>query len=518
MEGSQVSEKEKKLQDEHKLADLLFALYPGLDRAYGKYSVTSQVVDGKKTQGRASTEIGTYESKLWVAHLKGTIGLGVIPITDEATCSWGAIDIDKYDLDLGELERKIYELNLPLLVIRTKSGGAHLTCYFKEPISCKKVRSKLYEFSIALGYGGVEIFPKQSSLASKKDIGNWLNMPYFELKNTNRYAVFRGKPLPILSFLELAEKIKVDEETFMGINVTLKGDFDDGPPCLQLITKNGKIPEGTRNSALFALGVYCRKKYEDDWSDKVEDMNSDYVDPPLKSREVQTIIRSLSRKEYFYPCGKSPLQEHCNKDLCKKRPFGIGQMEEEFELNIGSLCKISTEPPIWVIDVEGVRMQLDTEDLIDQTRFRKVCMMAINKLPPLMKRIPWEKMVREKLENVEIIEAPAETRLSPRVNQYVKQFLINTPSGDSREELTIGRPWHDEKTGMIYFRGNDLIRFLDNNGIRLEPRRVWNSLRETGTGHRQINIAGAPIQVWYVPMLSVFDVNLNQPETASEAF
>lgn len=507
-----------KVTDEQKLADLLYALYKGLPRAYGKYTITQQGIDGKKTQGRASTEIGVYESKLWVGHLYGTAGLGVIPITDEATCSWGAIDIDKYDLDLLELERKIHELNLPLLVIRTKSGGAHLTCYFKDPIPCKKVRSKLYEFSISLGYGGVEIFPKQSSLASKNDVGNWLNMPYFEHLNTTRYALFRGKPLSVMQFLELAEKIKVDEETLVGINVAMKGNFDDGPPCLQLITKNGKIPEGTRNSTLFALGVYSRKKYEDDWTDKVEELNQDFISPPLKSREVQTIVRSLSRKDYFYPCGKSPLQEHCNKDLCKKRPFGIGELEEEFELNLGSLCKIGTEPPIWIIDVEGVRVQLDTEDLIDQMRFRRVCMMAINKLPPLMKRVPWEKLVREKLENVEIIEAPAETRVAPRVNQYVRQFLINTPAGESREELSIGRPWHDYSTGMVYFRGNDLIRFLDNNNIRLEPRKVWNSLRENGTGHRQIKLGNTTAQVWFVPLSSVEGVSVPQPDTAQEAF
>jgi hypothetical protein len=506
------------LTEEQKLASLLFELYPGLDRAYGKYTVTQQGKDGKKTQGRASTELATYKPDLWVGHLHGAQGLGVVPITDQASCSWGAIDIDKYDLDLVELEKKVHELNLPLLVIRTKSGGAHLTCYFTEPIACKKVRSKLYEFSIALGFGGVEIFPKQSSLASQRDVGNWLNMPYFEYRNTQRYAIFRGKPLQIVQFLDLAERLKVDEETFMGINVTATGNFDDGPPCLQLITKDGKIPEGTRNSTLFAIGVYCRKKWEDEWGDKVEEMNADFIDPPLKSREVQTIVRSLSRKDYFYPCGKTPLQEHCNKDLCKKRTFGIGELEEEFTLNLGSLCKIMTEPPIWIIDVEGVRIQLDTEELIDQTKFRRACMMAINKLPPLMKRVPWEKMIREKLESVELLEAPMETRVNTRVNQYVHQYLVNTPEGDSREEILIGRPWHDKENSIIYFRGNDLIRFLENNGLRIEPRKIWNSLRESGTRHKQLSVGASVAQVWYVSSVSMYPEDLPEPEFASEAF
>ena len=513
-----MSDEENGLTEEQKYANLLFELYQGLDRAHGKYTITQEGANGAKTQGRASTELGQYTAELWVKHLHGTVGLGVIPITDDATCSWGAIDIDQYDLDLTALEQKIHELNLPLLVIRTKSGGAHLTAYFSEPISCKKVRGKLYEFSIALGYGGVEIFPKQSSLASKRDIGNWLNMPYFEYRNTQRYAIFRGKKLSLPRFIELANKIKVDEEVFMGIDVSIPGNFDDGPPCLQLITKAGKIPEGSRNSTLFALGVYCRKKWEDEWSDKVEEMNNDFVSPPLKSREVQTIIRSLGRKDYFYPCSKTPLQEHCNKDLCKRRMYGIGELEEDFNLNIGALCKIATEPPIWVIDVEGVRIQLDTEELIDQTRFRRACMMAINKLPPLMKRIPWEKMIREKLESVEILDAPAETHVNMRVNQYVQQYLANTPEGDTRMDLLVGRPWRDKENGLIYFRGNDLLRFLENNGLRLEPRKVWNSLRESGTKHRQLSIGTTVIQVWYVSSGEKEQDPLPEPELPKEEF
>lgn len=507
------------LTEEQKYANLLFNLYKGLDRAYGRYAVTQQGKDGKKTQGRASTEIGKYKAELWVAHLHGATGLGVIPITDEAECSWGAIDIDQYDLDLVKLEEKVRELNLPLILLRTKSGGAHLVCFFKDPISCKKVRHKLYEFSIALGYGGVEIFPKQSSLASKRDIGNWLNMPYFEHKNTQRYAILKGKKLSLAQFIDLAEKIKVDEETFMNVEVESKGDFDDGPPCLQLITKRGKVPEGTRNSTLFALGVYCRKKYEDEWTDKVEEMNVTFIDPPLKNRETQTLIKSLARKEYFYPCGKTPLQEHCNKDLCKKRPYGIGELEEEFTLNLGSLCKITTEPPIWIIDVEGVRVQLDTEELMDQNRFRRACMMAINKLPPLMKRIPWEKMIREKLESVELLDAPLETRVGTRVNQYVHQYLVNTPNGDTKEELLMGRPWYNVEDGFIYFRGNDLIRFLENNGLRIEPRKIWASLRDSGTQHRQLGVNSTVCQVWFVKADGVvIEQSFEEADMGSEAF
>lgn len=507
------------ITEEQHLANLFFELYKGLDRAYGCYNLSNAKTDVGKEKGRARTELGDYTVKLWTQHLAGTQGLGVVPIQDDGTCWWGAIDIDVYDLNLVELEATIRKLGLPLLVLRTKSGGAHLAVYFKEPVRCKLVRSKLYEFAIALGYGGVEIFPKQSMLASKKDVGNWLNMPYFDHKLTTRHCIFKGKPLSTVQFLDLAYKVRLTEEEFLSVEVDVGGgDFDDGPPCLQLITKNGGAPEGTRNNTMFAVAVYCRNKWEDDWQNKVEEFNSRIMTPPLKSKEIQTIVRSAGRKEYYYPCTKTPLISHCNRELCRKRMYGIGQGDEEFNLNLGSLLKINTDPPMWIIDVEGVRVQLDTEDLMMQDRFRRACMMAVNRLPPAIKRNDWEKILREKLETVEIIDAPVESRVASRISQYAHQFLMNTPPARIKDELMLGRPWLDKESNMIQFRGNDLLRFLENQGLRHEPRRIWASLRETGCNHLQLKIKGNTVQVWCLPKSAVPDIELDVPTDFKQDF
>jgi hypothetical protein len=253
---------------------------------------------------------------------------------------------------------------------------------------------------MVLGYGGVEVFPKQVMLASDKDVGNWLNMPYFKHNDTNRYAIFKGEPLDSTQFVELARKVRISKEQLMSIEVALRGAFEDGPPCLQMIAKQG-APEGTRNNSLFAMGVYCKQKHSDNWEEKIEEMNSTFISPPLKSSEVQIIIKSAGRKDYFYPCNKTPLIGFCNKDLCRKRAFGIGQTDQDFGLNLGSLLKIASDPPVWVIDIDGIRVQLDTEDLMQQDRFRKVCLMSVNKFPPSIKKNDWEKIQKETLEKLE---------------------------------------------------------------------------------------------------------------------
>jgi hypothetical protein len=508
---------DKGLTEEQLLADQFFDLYKGLDRAYGQWKVSNSVRDDNKVQGRATTELGDYNVKLWNKHLNGNASLGVVPIQDDGTCWWGAIDIDEYPLDLNAIEEKVRALGLPLITLRTKSGGAHLVMFLSEPVPCKIVRAKLYEFALAMGHGGVEIFPKQNMLASKADVGNWLNMPYFDHKNTTRFAIFKGLKLSALKFIELAKLVRIDMDTLVAIQVDVKGAFEDGPPCLQMITRN-KIPEGTRNNTLFAIGVYARLKFEDDWEQKVDEMNVQYITPPLGTKEVSMLVKSLGRKEYFYPCNKAPLISSCNKDLCRKRTFGIGQGDSEFTLNLGSLIKIATEPPIWIMDVEGIRVQLDTEDLMSQERFRRACVMSINKLPPRVKANDWDKIVREKLETVELVEAPVESRTASRINQYAFQYLAQTPPARVRDEILLGRPFLDKETDTVCFAGNALLKYLDNNGIRTEPRKIWSSLRENGATHGTIKVKNMVTQVWRIPAELVPDIKLDLPPDEDTQF
>ena len=56
---------------------------------------------------------------------------------------------------------KVLGLNLPLIVCRSKSGGAHVFLFTKENIPASLMQSKLKEMAIILGYEGSEIFPNK---------------------------------------------------------------------------------------------------------------------------------------------------------------------------------------------------------------------------------------------------------------------------------------------------------------------------------------------------------------------
>ena len=51
----------------------------------------------------------------------------------------------------------------------------------------------------------------------------------------------------------------------------------------------------------------------------------------------------------------------------------------------GTLSKFESDPPIWFLDVEDGRLELETEDLQNQQRFQRKCMNALNRMPPVLK-------------------------------------------------------------------------------------------------------------------------------------
>ena len=170
-------------------------LFRGYEQAHGQYRVQKKEADGKMS-GRALTisEPATYNH--FDIHLKGgEYILGIIMLRENNSCNFGVIDIDirgdvKLNETLEQLEAKIKDT--PLVMCRSKSGGAHLYLFCEPAIPAIDMVSKLNEFAALLGYGGAEIFPKQISRANERDRGNWINLCYWDGNDTERYAIHNG--------------------------------------------------------------------------------------------------------------------------------------------------------------------------------------------------------------------------------------------------------------------------------------------------------------------------------------
>ena len=130
------------------------AIFSGLDIAYGTYRIKKERGDGKQA-GQATVVRKPPTDDLWVQHLDGVDpSLGIIPIRADNTCIWGCIDIDQYPLDHKGLVEKVAQLKLPMVVCRSKSGGAHVFLFSREPAPAREFQEYLKNAAALLGEAG----------------------------------------------------------------------------------------------------------------------------------------------------------------------------------------------------------------------------------------------------------------------------------------------------------------------------------------------------------------------------
>ena len=190
-------------------------IFTGLERAHGCTYVEKKNVDGTKVKGQSFVKRQQVTEELWQNHLKGIEpSLGIIPINEENKCRWGCIDIDSYaGFNHKKLINQIKKFQLPLITVRSKSGGAHVFLFTTVPVDAELIRSKLVSIGSILGFGSSEVFPKQIELKSKDDTGNFLNLPYFNSTNTTRYAFLEdGEAASLDGFFGLYERNKLTPE------------------------------------------------------------------------------------------------------------------------------------------------------------------------------------------------------------------------------------------------------------------------------------------------------------------
>ena len=119
------------------------SIFDGLQQAYGYFRIDKESSSGKSV-GKAGILREPRTKELWERHLSGTgNGLGIIPINEDNSCKWGCIDIDQYPLDHTALIDKIRKLKLPLVVCRSKSGGAHCFLFSKDWVDAKDFQKAL---------------------------------------------------------------------------------------------------------------------------------------------------------------------------------------------------------------------------------------------------------------------------------------------------------------------------------------------------------------------------------------
>jgi hypothetical protein len=489
-------------------------LFDGLDRVHGEYDMSRPAVaeNGKRT-GVVVTKPGPVTYDMWERHLAGgEPGIGVVPIRDGDDCVFGAIDVDVYPVSHQDIVVKLNRFNLPLIVCRTKSGGAHLYCFAIESVSAEKMRSKLSEIASLLGLGKHEIFPKQSHLLTDSgDCGSWLNICYHGGVRGMRFAVgLNGDALTPDQFIEAALAARCTAEWFTK-KVVIDEAFSDGPPCLQVLSQLG-FPEGTRNDGLFQIGVYMRKAFPDNWEPKIEDANHKFMEPPLHAPDINGVIKSLKKKDYAFKCKNAPFLDHCNAALCRTRKFGVGG-GGQFPI-LGGLAKLTTTPPIWFWTVEGVRMELATEEIQDPRRFQKRCMEKLNMMPQMPSAPVWQAAVQHAMDTIATIEAPPDASPEGQFWEMVQKFCTGRQALNL-DEIVLGKPYTDG--GRTYFKMEGLLAYLQRHKFQyFTTPKMSSMLKEAGAQHHAKNLRMRCTQYWSLAEFTTEEESLRVPSSVKK--
>ena len=470
--------------------------FTGLERNYGFCNISNGYEDpdtGKikfknGDYGWSGKPITEFDYK---QHLDGTKSIGIQPCNDNDLARFGAIDIDPKiykDLDVKYYLDIIQEKELPLIPIKSKSGGLHLYLFTKELVRAKVIKDFLEDilflFKLPIN---TEIFPKQTKLGSdtngNKVNGNFINLPYFGKKE--RVAIDpSGKEIPFDLFLQCVELNKVDSKQIKELSDNLiqkaldggAEEFKDGPPCLEILSKN-KMKDG-RDRFLYNYMVFSKKKYSDDWKNKVLQAGRNYFEfnQTWTDDHIKMKIKNWEKQEKGHTCSDELLSPVCVKSECVKRKFGIiSDRKIDWPL-MTNLIKVDFKPdPEYYLTVENKKGESvsvhakDVNKLKDQKELRGLIMAQADIFPPPIKAMDFHAMINALLDTQDTVQPAPGTRPMEILKKLIREH-INGPQATTHNSFLSGNVLKDET--YAYFVYDDFYNFLKENEWKKDSSRT----------------------------------------------
>ena len=390
--------------------------FTGLKRNYGYCNINKGYKDdaGKirfdpRDYGWAKRPI---TDKDYEEHLNGKKSIGIQPCDDEGLAIFGAIDIDPKnytDFKPEKYLKIIEEKELPVIPIKSKSGGLHLYVFTKERVKASDIREFLEKLLFIFGLPAkTEIYPKQTSLETtegKRSSGNFINIPYYN-KNDRVAVDTSNNELTFETFMKAIELNVQTADTLNNFGATLiqralkneSEQFKEGPPCLGIICggleKNNTKLKDERDRFLYNYMVFAKKKYQDSWEEKVLEGARQYIeyDKIWGDTKVEKKIKSWKGETAGYTCHEDPIQAHCVKSTCLRRKFGVGKQLNSEWPDIISITKIDYRPdPRFDLSVKLLTGKIkivrakNIKQVIEQRELRALIAAHTSIVPPPLK-------------------------------------------------------------------------------------------------------------------------------------
>lgn len=487
--------------------------FTGLKRDFGKADLTKLEIDpstgkAKPVYGWAFKEITDQD---YLDHLSGKKSIGIQPCDDSGMAKFGAIDIDDKQHSYKNFPFKKYldlivKYKLPLIPIKSKSGGLHLYLFLKEPIRAVTIRNFLEGLLFTLELPtNIEIYPKQTELGKDSEgkwkMGQYINLPYYN--KTERLGLnLDGTLFTFDQFVQVIEANSqtADELEEFSIEHTrdlLQGggeEFNDGPPCLAILTKQ-KLVDG-RDRFLYNYMIFAKKKYPDNWEDMVKAAPNKYFQPGSNGiidwteEKTKKKLPSWKREgKKGYKCTEEPINAVCLKAECRKRKFGYLSDKQRSFPALSGLQKITYPEPQYTFNVtlpdgqttKEVRAN-NVKQLIEQENLRAIIAAAADMVPPRLKSDEFQDVLDGLFPPKLTYAPPKGTTPDELLQEYLGNYL-NGPKATTHAAF---------KTGAVLIEGNNAYfvysRFFDSL-----KNKEWK-LDRGHTGEKMIKLFDADLE------------------------
>jgi len=464
--------------------------FRGLERNYGFCDLSNATVDpetGKlkippRDYGWSGKPITDQE---YIDHLNGECSIGIQPCKEDGTVNFAAIDVDAYkNFDKEKFLKTIVEKEIPVIPVKSKSGGFHLYLHLEEPVSAVFARSFLKSLLLTLDLGpSTEIFPKQTNVESS--VGNFINLPYFGKKDRVAINPTTGTEYTFDQYLQVIEanlQNKKNLEKFMNqlTNKELVGGhehFNDGPPCLQILTKE-ELSDG-RDRFLYNYMVFAKKKFPDTWEDQIKWAATEFFvnDGVWGEKKVEAKIKSWQKQEKGYTCEDGVITPVCMKDECYKRKFGKKSDNIIQWPELSSLVKILYETPeydltVTVRDGEGNETLKaihckNVQELTTMRLLRERIIEGIDDFIPKLKDKEFDPIIHQLMANTEVQQPPQGTTNKEKLYSYLKDY-IHQVKATSHASFKSGATLIDEKDDLALFVYNKFYEYLRKREWKVE--------------------------------------------------
>jgi hypothetical protein len=262
------------------------------------------------------------------------------------------------------------------------------------------------------------------------------------------------------------------------INRELKNqslEFEDGPPCLGLIcgdidkTKK-KLPD-ERDRFLYNYMVFAKRKYPDEWEDRVLQKARDYIkyDNVWGDDKVKSKIKAWKGDTAGYTCNEDPIQSKCIKSTCLRRRFGVGKQLNASWPDIISVTKMDYRPHprffLYVKQPSGKIKNINAKtvkQIIEQRELRALIAEHTNIVPPPIKPKDFQDIIASLWSQLNVETPDPESQPAGILYRHIKEYL-----NDVRTTTLTGF-----KSGSVYVDG-DSGYFLYHKFYEELKRNEW---------------------------------------------